>query len=133
MCAFYSEAEAAKLSSVVMSADVIQATSLPLQATFDKPRDSCCKVTKKHKHKRSADSCEDKHKRNRSADCCEDNSLLSEELCDSVLDSGRVKGQKTGRKSRKRKLKRRAETSNSVHNDLCNAVDTVISSDSAVK
>jgi len=99
MCIF-SDEEAARLSSVVVSADVITAASLPLQLS----NVTSCKMTKKHKHKRSVD-------------CNAVKLSVSSELCDSrVSDDGsksrEVRDEGSNCKPRKiKKHKRRAEES----------------------
>jgi len=72
---FSEEEEAVRLSSVVMSAEVIRAASLPLQSNQSVLSNGFHKVTKKHKRKRTVN-------------CDRVRLSVSSELCDCVSDVG---------------------------------------------
>jgi len=127
VCACFSEAESARLSSVVLSADDVKAASLPLQvnsSVSDKLGVSCNKKTKKKKHKRT-----------RPANSCNVSSSVNEP-CDSVDDSSCISNQSISNRSHKQKLRIQAEVcevKKSGSNDSCNTVDSVSDRCSKVK
>ena len=112
-----SEAEAARLSSVVMSADAIKAACLPLQQRNHSVSSAVCP------------GMTDTHKHSRPAHVCRVNSSVSNELCDSVdvvnCKCCVVKDQgSSGEKSRKRKHKIPAEVNMLGSNDSFGTVDS---------
>jgi len=111
-----SEDEAARLSSVVMSADAIRAACLPLQQPDHMSSAACHGMTEIPKHSRTAD-------------VCRVTGSVSNELRDSVdvinCKCCVVKDQgSSGEKSRKRKHKRPAEVIMSGSNDSFGTVDS---------
>jgi len=105
---FFSEEEAARLSSVVVSAEIVTAASLPLQlncSVSDRSNLSSHKTTKKHKRKRSVDH-NTPVKLSLSSELCEFFGDIGDNKSHEVGDQG-----SNGRACRKTKHKRRAEES----------------------
>ena len=109
LCLCFSDDETTRLSSVVMSADVIKAASLPLQ--LDQPASNEPPHVAGHKIRK-------RHKRKRRVDCCE-----ADELRVLTMDSDSIGDQRNSNKSCKQKLKGQAEVNHSESVVFCNTVD----------
>ena len=117
LCIF-SDEESARCSSVAVSAEVIRATSLPLQfknhSVSNESNISADKMTKKHRHG---------HRR--PVECNTVRLSVASGLCDECCG---VKDKGSKSQHRRRKHKRRegeSDVSESVSNELCESADSV--------
>lgn len=121
MCVF-SDEEAAKLSSVVVSAEVISSASLPLQWNLSMSSGSYVSSHKTTMNK--------KHKNRRPLDYDTVEPAISSELCDDSIGGKCHEVRHKGSKSRRDKTKHmgragESDVSKSVSNKLCDLVDSI--------